>query len=116
MRSLSGSDNHKNSSTSINSDTMKELQPINQNILLDLTEDAAEQKTAGGIIIPDTAREKPRAARVAGMSNIDNPEITVGDTVLFKDFSGSETEFEGKKYLVIPYVDILAKVVETESI
>ena len=95
---------------------MKELQPINQNILLDITEESSEKKTAGGIIIPDTAQEKPKIAKVVGMSNIDNPEIAVGDTVLFKEYSGTETEFEGKKYLVIPYTDILAKVVETEII
>ena len=50
------------------------------------------------------------------MSNIDNPEITVVDTVIFKKFSGAETGSGGKKYLVIPCADILAKIVETESI
>ena len=95
---------------------MKELQPINQNILLDITEQQEEQKTASGIIIPDTAKEKPKMAKVVGLSTIDNAEISVGDTVLFKEYSGTETEFENKKYLVIQYADILAKVVETESI
>ena len=95
---------------------MKELQPINQNVLLDITEDAKEQTTASGIIIPDTAREKPKTASVIGISNIENAEISVGDVVLFKDYSGTETEFEGKKYLILPYADILAKVVETEAI
>ncbi len=95
---------------------MKELQPINQNVLLDLTEESMEKTTSGGIIIPDTAREKPKTAKVIGMSNIDNAEISVGDVVLFKEFSGTETEFEGRKYLILPYADVLAKVVETESI
>lgn len=95
---------------------MKELQPINQNVLLDISEEEKEQTTKAGIIIPDTAKEKPRTARVLAMSSIENPEITVGDTVLFKEYSGTETKFEGKTYLVIPYADILAKVVETESI
>jgi chaperonin GroES len=95
---------------------MKELQPINQNVLLDITDEAAEQTTASGIIIPDTAREKPKTAAVVGLSNIDNSEISLGDVVLFKEYSGTETEFEGKKYLLIPYADIMAKVVETESI
>ena len=95
---------------------MKELQPINQNVLLDITDEAAEQTTASGIIIPDTAREKPKTAAVVGLSNIDNAEISLGDVVLFKEYSGTETEFEGKKYLLIPYADIMAKVVETESI
>ena len=95
---------------------MKELQPINQNVLLDITEKSAEVTTAAGIIIPDTAKEKPQMAQVVGLSNIDNAEIAVGDTVLFKEYSGTETEFEGKKYLILPYADVLAKAVETESI
>ena len=95
---------------------MKELQPINQNVLLDITEKSAEVTTAAGIIIPDTAKEKPQMAQVVGLSNIDNAEIAVGDTVLFKEYSGTEAEFEGKKYLILPYADVLAQVVETESI
>ena len=47
---------------------------------------------------------------------LENIEIAVGDTVYYKEFSGTETEFEGKKYLIIPYADILAKAVETEAI
>ncbi|MCX7696996.1 MAG: co-chaperone GroES [Bacteroidales bacterium] len=94
---------------------MRELQPINQNVLLDLS-DRKEEKTSGGIIIPDTAKEKPIMAKVVAISNIDNLEISVGDTVVFKKYSGTEIEFEGKKYLLIPYADILAKVVETEAI
>jgi chaperonin GroES len=95
---------------------MKELQPINQNVLLDINDQDAEQITAGGIIIPDTAKEKPVMAKVVGLSSIENAEISVGDTVLFKEYSGTATEFEGKKYLLIPYADLLAKVVETEAI
>ncbi len=94
---------------------MKELQPINQNVLLDLP-DQKETKTDSGIIIPDTAQQKSQTARVAGMSNIEDAEISVGDLVIFKDFSGTEMEFEGKKFLILPYADILAKVVETEAI
>jgi chaperonin GroES len=94
---------------------MKEIQPVNQNVLLELSGEM-DTKTAGGIIIPDTAREKPSMARVISMSHIDNPEIATGDTVLFKRFSGTETELGGIKYLIIPYADILAKIVETEKI
>jgi len=95
---------------------MKDLLPVNQNVILDISESPKEQKTASGIIIPDTAKEKPKFAKVLAISNIENIEIVVGDTVYYKEFSGTETEFEGKKYLVIPYADILAKVVETEEI
>ncbi|MBW7893265.1 MAG: co-chaperone GroES [Chitinophagaceae bacterium] len=95
---------------------MKELQPVNQNVLLDLTEDRKEQKSAGGIIIPDTARERKNIAPIVGLSNISNAEIAIGDIVIYNPHSGNEIEFEGKKYLVIQYADIWAKVVETEEI
>jgi chaperonin GroES len=95
---------------------MKELQPINQNVLLELKEDTAEQKTAAGIIIPDSAQEKQEVATVVAISNIENAEIAPGDEVLYKKFSGTEIDFDGKKYLLVPYADVLSKVVETESI
>ena len=95
---------------------MKELQPLNENVLLDLTEESTQQKTASGIIIPDTAKEKPQYAKVVAIGNIENPGIAVGDVVFYKKFSGTEFEFESKKYLMVPYADLLAKIVETEEI
>ncbi len=95
---------------------MKTLQPVNQNVLLDITEETDLQQTASGIYIPDSAKEKQNVATVAGISVIDNAEISLGDKVLFKAYSGTETEFEGKKYLLLPYADILAKIVESEAI
>ena len=95
---------------------MKELQPINQNVLLELSEDNAVQKTASGIIIPDSAQEKQEVATVVAISNIENAEIATGDEVLYKKYSGTEIDFNGKKYLLLPYVEILSKVVVTESI
>lgn len=94
---------------------MKELQPINQNVLIELKEEK-EQKTASGIFLPDTAKEKKAFGKIVSISNIENPEINTGDTVLYKEFSGTEVDFEGKKYLLLQYSDILAKVVETEEI
>ena len=93
---------------------MKELQPINQHVLLEL--EATEEKTASGIIIPDTAKEKPQYARVLAISGIEDPEISVGDVVFFKNFSGTELEFDGKEYLMMPYADILGRIVETDEI
>ncbi len=95
---------------------MNELQPLNQNVILDLDEDKKEQKTAGGIIIPDTAKEKSQLAKVVAVGNVENPGISVGDTVFYKKFSGTELDYDGHKYLVIPYADLLAKIVETEEI
>jgi len=95
---------------------MKELQPINQNVLLELTENKSEQTTATGIIIPDSAKEKQEVAKVVAISNIENAEIAPGDEVLYKRYAGTEIDYDGKKYLLLPYSDILSKVVETESI
>jgi len=94
---------------------MKELQPINQQVLLEI-ESPVEEKTVSGIIIPDTAKEKPQHARVAALSGIEKPEISIGDVVFYKAFTGTDIEFEGKKYLMIPYADILGKIVETDKI
>lgn len=95
---------------------MKSLQPVNQNVLLELDNDKELKQTKSGIFLPDAAVEKQNFAKVAGISTIENSEIAIGDTVLYKAFSGTETEIEGKKYLLLPYADILAKVVETEAI
>lgn len=95
---------------------MRELQPLNENVLLDMSQEETQQKTASGIIIPDSAREKQTFAKVVAIGNVENPEIVVGDTVFFKQYSGTDFEFEGKKYLMVPYADLLAKVVETEAI
>ena len=95
---------------------MNELQPINQNVLLELDDNKAEQKTASGLIIPDSAKEKQSIGLVTAIGNIEDAELTVGDKVLYKEFSGTEFDFEGKKYLMIEYSDILAKVVKTDSI
>jgi len=95
---------------------MRELQPVNQNVILDVSDDVSELKTAGGIIIPDTAKEKPKFAKVVALSNIEGPEIAVGDTVFYKEYSGTEIELDGGKFLVVPYADVLAKLVETEAI
>ena len=95
---------------------MKELQPLNENVLLDITEDKTEQKTSTGIILPDSAKEKPQYAKVVAIGDIENVGIAVGDTVFYKKFSGTEFDFEGSKYLMVLYADLLAKIVETEEI
>ncbi|PLW99549.1 MAG: co-chaperone GroES [Marinilabiliales bacterium] len=95
---------------------MRELTPINQHVVLDITEEKKEKQTSSGIIIPDTVSQKEKFAKVVAVSNIDDSEISVGDTVFFKEYAGTEVELDDKKYLVIPYAEILAKIVETEEI
>ncbi len=95
---------------------MKELQPLNENVLLEISEEFTESKTRGGLIIPDTAKEKPQMAKVAALGNIENPGVAAGDVVIYKKYAGTEVEFDGKKFLFVPYADLLAKIVETEAI
>ena len=71
----------------------------------------AEEKTIGGIIIPDTAKEKPLQGKVVATGNGTKDEEMVvkeGDTVLYGKYAGTELEYDGKKYLVMRQSDILA--------
>ena len=71
----------------------------------------AEEKTIGGIIIPDTAKEKPLQGEIiaTGQGTKDEEMILkVGDTVLYGKYTGSEVEFEGVKYLMMRQSDVLA--------
>lgn len=72
---------------------------------------AAEEKTKGGIIIPDTAKEKPQKGTVvaAGPGKKDEPvTVKVGDDVLYGKYSGTEITVEGEDYLIMRESDILA--------
>ncbi len=95
---------------------MKELQPLNENVLLELTDEFTEERTASGIIIPDTAKEKPALGRVLALGSIEKPAIATGDVVMYKKFAGNKVELDGKEYLILPYADILAKISEVDSI
>ena len=71
----------------------------------------AEEKTIGGIIIPDTAKEKPLQGKVVAVGHGNKDEEMVlkeGDTVLYGKYSGTEIEHEGEKYLIMRQSDILA--------
>ena len=73
----------------------------------------AETKTASGIIIPDTAKEKPQKGTVAavGSGTKDEPiTVKVGDTVLYGKYSGTELKLDGTDYLIMRESDILARV------
>ena len=72
---------------------------------------AAEEKTIGGIIIPDTAKEKPLQGKVVAVGKGTKDEemvLKAGDTVLYGKYAGTELEFEGQKYLVMRQSDVVA--------
>ena len=72
---------------------------------------AAEEKTVAGIIIPDTAKEKPLKGEVLAVGNGTKDEelvLKVGDTVLYGKYSGNEVELDCEKYLIMRQSDVLA--------
>ena len=85
------------------------IKPLADRVLIEPAQ--AEEKTAGGIYIPDTAKEKPQRGKVvaAGPGTNDNPiTVEVGDVVLYGKYSGTELEFDGQSYLMMRESDILA--------
>lgn len=73
---------------------------------------AAEEKTASGLYIPDTAKEKPQRGIVISVSEVDDkgnkPAVKEGDTVLYGKYSGTEVSVNGKDYLIMRESDIYA--------
>jgi chaperonin GroES len=92
------------------------FRPLQDRLLVEREEE--EQKTAGGIIIPDTAKEKPLKAKVIAVGNgkiledgkVRPLDIKVGDTVLFSKYAGTEIKIEGKERLILREEDILGVV------
>jgi chaperonin GroES len=85
------------------------IQPLGDRVLVKPV--AAEEVTAGGIIIPDTAKEKPLKGQVIAVGKgIDNKGLTVkaDDTVLYGKFVGTEVNLEGEDYLIMEESEILA--------
>ena len=85
------------------------IKPLADRVLIKPEE--AEDKTASGIIIPDSAKEKPQRGKVvaAGPGTEDEKmEVKVGDIVLYGKYSGTELTFDGKDYLIMKQSDILA--------
>ena len=93
------------------------VRPLGDKILVKRVE--AESKTKSGIVLPDTAQEKPQEAEViaVGPGRIDDNgnrvplDIAVGDRVIFSKYGGTELKMNGKEYLVLSARDILAVVV-----
>ena len=85
------------------------IKPLADRVLIEPKE--AETKTASGIFIPDTAKEKPQQGTViaVGPGKKDEPmEVKVGDVVLFGKYAGTEVAVEEKKFLIVKQSDILA--------
>lgn len=92
------------------------IKPLGDRVLAEVLE-AKEQKTAGGIYIPDTAQEKPQIAKVISVGKgryqdgkWEPLDVKAGDEILFGKYSGTEVKYDGKEYLILKESDILAKI------
>jgi len=89
------------------------LRPLQDRILVQRVKE--EEKTKGGIIIPDTAKEKPAEGKIVsvGKGKLDEngkriaPEVKKGDRILFGKYSGTEVKVEGQEYLIMREEDVL---------
>jgi chaperonin GroES len=94
------------------------LRPLDDRVVVMPLE--AEEKTAGGILLPDTAKQKPQRGRVlaTGPGKLTDTgarhslNVKIGDEVLYGKYSGSEVEVDGTEYKIMRETDILAKVVK----
>ena len=90
------------------------FRPLHDRVLVRRVE--AEEKTAGGIIIPDTAKEKPQRTKVVavGAGKVDENgkriplDVKSGDRILFGKYSGNEVKIDGEDYLILREEDVLA--------
>ena len=97
------------------------FRPLHDRVVIERIE--AEAKTAGGIIIPDTAQEKPQQGKVSAVGPGGRDEsgklipidVTVGDRILFGKWSGTEVKIDGVEYLIMKESDIMGVLVEAET-
>jgi chaperonin GroES len=90
------------------------VKPLADRVIVEPLE--AAEKTAGGLYIPDNAKEKPQKGRIvaAGPGKLSDTgslmkmEVKAGDTILYGKYSGTEVQIEGKEYLIMRESDILA--------
>lgn len=88
------------------------IQPLFDNVLIEPTD--AEEKTASGILLPDSAKEKPQTGKVVAVGKGKEKDgklvpiaVKVGDVVLYKKWGGNEVKLEGKEYTLVGQEDIL---------
>ncbi len=87
------------------------IKPLADRVIIEPA--AAEEKTAGGIIIPDTAKEKPQKGKIVaiGTGKKDEPlTVKVGDNVLYGKYAGTEITIDGNDYLIMRESDVVAVV------
>ena len=83
------------------------IQPINGRILVKSFE--SEDKTSGGIYLPDTAKEKLQEGKIIAVTEDATDEVAVGDHIIYKELAGTEVKIEEEDYILLTEDDLLAK-------
>lgn len=89
------------------------IKPLGDRVIIELVE--SEEKTASGIVLPDTAKEKPQEGKIVAVGTgrvLDNGErveleVSVGDRIIFSKYAGTEVKYQGTEYLILRENDIL---------
>ncbi|HOJ65142.1 MAG TPA: co-chaperone GroES [Spirochaetota bacterium] len=82
------------------------VKPLGERLLILIK--TSEEKTAGGIVIPQTAQEKTQEGTVVAVGNSSNITVKVGDRVLYDKYAGTQLKIDGKDHLIVKMDDILA--------
>ena len=90
------------------------IKPLHDHVIVSRLE--SEEKTPGGIIIPDTANEKSMEGKVVAVAEGATEEVAAGDRVIFKEYGGTELSIDDQKYVLLESDDLLAKYVATDKI
>jgi chaperonin GroES len=90
------------------------LQPMHGRVLVKPRD--AEEKTPGGIYIPDTAKVKLQEGEVVAVAKDATDEVAVGDHVIYKEFAGTEVKIEGEEHILLTDDDLLAKYIAVDKI
>jgi chaperonin GroES len=88
-----------------------QIKPLGKRVLIKPVKEA--ERTASGIYIPETAKEKKKQGIVVELGNIEEKELPIkkGDTILYAGYSSEELEVDGEKYLILDIKDVIAKIV-----
>ncbi len=84
------------------------FRPLGERALVRVVE--REEKTASGIVLPDTAKEKPQTAEVIAVGEGDDLKVSQGDVIVFAKYSGTEISLDGEDYMILDADDILGVV------
>lgn len=84
------------------------IRPLGDRVVIELVEQ--EETTASGIVLPDSAQEKPQEGKVVAVSKDAKFGIEEGDRIIFSKFAGTDVKYKGNEYLILRETDVLAVV------